>query len=333
LSKHLRDDWFQDSRPPEESQMKTKSKPAEMSAEVRSMIDLRHQAEQRGNFSPLGRLLYLDTAHGRIEFPAERGEGTGPDLAFVLRQTAIPGVEEMQESVAENTLLVLGAWTGIPPLRRNSGKPCPKCRHACDICDGSGKKQCEGFGCGGNGWIPGQWLLCPAPGCSAQMGKPNPAGCDVCHNTGQIARQLPCPMCEGTKMMTCSRCKGTGRFSTGFINGSTDWRLPKCKACDGSSYLGTYQMQDVEKFTNAMLDHEYSSTSKYCFRVLGPIHSFCISDFESSRPRVFDVSADSAGDLLVLLVPTRHVSKVRRPGKAYLVGGVIREHGAVAVSA
>jgi hypothetical protein len=304
------------------------------------MIDARHQAEQRGNFSPLGRLLYLDTAHGRIEFPAENGDGCGPDLAFMLQQTTIPDTIDA-DFIAENTLLVLGAWAGLPPLRRNSGKPCPKCRHACDICDGSGKKQCEGFGCGGNGWIPGPWKLCPAHNCSAQKGRPNPDGCDTCRGAGQIPEELPCPMCNGSKIMTCSRCKGTGKFSTGFINGSTDWRLPKCKACGGTSYQGTYVMQELEKFTNAVLSSapEVVSKSKHGgtvfknpqrFLVLGPIHSFCVSDFESSRPRVFDVGADHLGDLLVMVVPA---SARQKPQKAYLVGGVIREHGEMTCSA
>jgi hypothetical protein len=309
-----------------------------MSPEVKAMIDVRHQAEQRGNFSPLGRLMYIDTAHGRIEFPAENGDGVGPDLAFLLRQTLLPSVaDEMRESgiQVESALLVLGAWAGLPPLRRNSGKPCPKCRHDCDICDGSGKKQCEGFGCGGNGWIPGPWKLCPAPGCSAQLGKPNPSGCEVCRGAGQIPEELPCRMCKGTKIMTCSRCRGTGKFSTGFINGSTDWRLPKCKACGGSSYQGTHQMQDVAKFTNAELvslsrtsPSARPDTKKHL--VLGPIYSLCVSDFESSRARVFDVGVDSAGDLLVLIVPANARQK---PQKAYLVGGVIREHGEMTRSA
>ena len=58
-------------------------KPSEMSPEVRAMLDLRHQAEQRGHFEPLGRLLSLDTGHGVIEFGTQQGEATGPDLAIV----------------------------------------------------------------------------------------------------------------------------------------------------------------------------------------------------------------------------------------------------------
>jgi hypothetical protein len=314
-----------------------------MQPEVRSMIDVRHQAEQRGHFAPLGRLLYLETAHGTIQFPVEMGEGTGPDLAFVLRQMAIPEVRDESQPDG-NTLVVLGEWLGLPPVRRSSDMPCLLCKHDCDICDGGGKKICEGYQCGGTGWVPGPFQLCTAAGCSAEKGRPNPEGCEVCHGAGQVPEHLVCPMCEGTKLMTCSRCKGTGKFSTGFQGGSLDYKSPQCDACQGTGYQGMYVMQDVKKFTNAVLQYTVTAFrsnlksgrknvrhgSRQEMLVLGPIHRFAVSDFQSSRTRLFDVNADSLGDFLVLLVPA---TARQKPQKAYLVGGIIRERVAQAAHA
>ena len=47
-------------------------KTSTMSDEVRDMIGVRHLAEQRGHFEPLGRLQWLRTEHGMIQFPAAR---------------------------------------------------------------------------------------------------------------------------------------------------------------------------------------------------------------------------------------------------------------------
>src|SRR5271157_5307327 len=313
-----------------------KLKPTEMSGDVRQLIDERHQAEQRGHYEPLGRLLVLETAHGVIQFPIENGEGAGPDLAH-----SVCGDDDCDAN--DNSLLVLGPWRGLPPLRRNSTTPCPKCRHACDICDGSGKKVCEGLDCGGRGYVLGPLLLCPGPGCRKESGqyKPDCATCATSPVRGQIQEQLECPTCKGFRvnggvsLMICSRCRGTGKFSTGRINGSLDWQLPKCKACDGTTFKGTWVAQDLAKFTNAALGIGVPKKSgprvKPTFvsskqtLVLGPIHSFTVDAFGARRMRVFDVGQDSAGDYLQLLVPA---NGRQRPQKAYLVGGVVRERAA-----
>ncbi len=297
-----------------------------MTDEVRQMLDLRHSAEQRGNFSPLGRLAWMQTEHGTIQFPVVNGEGCGPDLAQRCDTTTGPD---------PNALLVLGQWEGLPPLRVNTSKPCPKCRHACDVCDGSGKKLCEL--CGGQTWIPGNWLPCAGPNCLKETGKFR-GECVTCGGSGQIREQNPCAMCDGSAKMTCSRCAGSGKYSTGRINGAVDWDVsPKCKFCYGSTFVGEWQRQDEKRFTNAMLlykapkaegarrgDVDFLLGRRKAYRVLGPILEFAIRDPHSLRARIFDVSPDSAGDLLVLLVPR---SKVQRPQKAYLVGGVVRERG------
>jgi hypothetical protein len=297
----------------------TKIKTSDMSAEVKAMLDVRHQAEQRGHYEPLGRLLSLITEHGAIQFPIENGEGTGPDIAALLKPESegaagVPPVADM------NTLLVLGVWSGLPPIRHDSSTPCPKCRAACDSCDGSGKKQCQGFGCGGQGWVPGKWVLCPAENCSGKTGKINPEGCDTCHGAGQITEQNECQMCNGTKVMKCPRCKGSGKIATGYKGGSmpgfdqAKQRTvvpPVCSSCKGSAVYEGFEPQDIEKFTNAVLVGGRSA-----YRVLGPITSFCISDFRGRHTRIFDVVPDVVGDIAVLLVGAN---------KAYMVGGVIRE--------
>jgi hypothetical protein len=316
--------------------MKTSSKlkPSEMSPEVRAMIDVRHQAEQRGHFEPLGRLVSLETAHGVIEFGTQQGEATGPDLASMFEERENGGVGRA------DALLVLGAWTGLPELRRNSQVPCAKCKHICDICEGFGKKQCEGLDCGGRGWIGGNWVSCPGPGCHAETGqyKDDCAKCLKSEVRGMVREQVVCPMCKGERgpngftVMTCSGCRGTKKRSTGRVNGSLDWRLPACKACAGTGWKGEFVKQDVNKFTNAELSadthKQKANVDKFLrytsFLALGPIHSFILKDFGTRRIRSFEVSQDSAGDFLMLLVP-----KVVRGSrsKAYLVGGVVREVG------
>ena len=288
-----------------------------MTPEVRSMIDLRRSAEQRGHYSPLGRLVYLLTDHGRIEFPAQDGEWTGPDLALTEMKYSQDAADEGQTG-----FLVLGQWTGLPALRKLTSEPCPKCRHACDLCDGTGKKQCEGLDCGGRGWIRGAWLVCPGPGCTKETGNFNPE-CKECGGAGQIREKAECPMCKGTKLMTCPRCRGTLKFSTGRTGGAIDYHAPECRFCDGTGYQCAMQKQDVKIFTNATL---VMPRTRQCgakgFLVLGPIRAFALSDYQTSDVRIFDVSPDSAGDLLVLLVPR---GARQRPHKAYLVGGVVRE--------
>lgn len=293
-----------------------------MSSEVAAMIDLRHQAEQRGHYSPLGRLLSIETQHGLIEFPAKNGMQPGPDLAVVVCEENECDGRSSAELV--HGLIVLGAWTGLPALRYNSTVPCPKCQHSCDICD-KGKKLCEGLGCGGRGWIDGPFLSCPGPGCHAETGKYNPS-CWMCLHSpvrGHLAEKVTCKMCEGTGKMTCSRCRGAAKYSTGIVNGATDFRLKPCAACAGTGWKGKFIEQDLAKFTNAVLTKkapQLKSSKQYL--ALGPIYSFTLQTFGDNRPRAFRVGQDEKGDYLFLLVPAN--GKVK-PQKAYLVGGLVSE--------
>jgi hypothetical protein len=309
-----------------------KPKPSEMSSELRAAIDLRHQAEQRGHFEPLGRLLSLATPHGLITFGSKGGVGTGPDLAWILK----PDVEygELERDCkklghVEIGLLVLGQWSGIPPIRKNSHTPCSACSRPCEVCAQTGKKLCED--CGGSGWQSGgNWVSCPGQGCHKETGqyKEDCATCKLSEVRGQIRERSECPMCRGKKdksgfsQMVCSACRGKKRRSTGLIHGSLDWQLPKCKTCSGTAWRGEWIKTDPEKYS---ADHVLPMAQSYphVMLALGPIGAFDLRDFSTGRPRTFSVSRDAAGDLLHLLVP-KFVRDSPRC-KAYLVGGVVRE--------
>jgi hypothetical protein len=339
-----------------------------MSNEVRAMIDARHQAEQRGHYELLGRLLSIETAHGVIQFPAERGEWAGPDLGIVCaiggEVLKVPMDAKLTTSPSDtNILVILGDWRGLPPLRETlktprlrNGKPvftgedgrsvpagtsganqvfdhvpCRKCLHVCDVCDGKGTKACENLDCGGRGWISGFWISCPGPGCHKDK-KQFKADCATCATSpirGQIRERQVCPECEGEKIMRCSGCMGTGKRATGHKNGSLDYRVGACGACNGTGRKGRWVPQELAKFCNAELADVRSAKNgakwKRFWRVLGPIHSFTLDSFGGRGLRSFEVMKDSAGDYLQLLVPS---SVRQRPQKAYLVGGVVRERGA-----
>lgn len=291
-------------------------KPTRMLPEVSEMIQLRHSSEQRGHFSPLGRLLWMQTEHGRMDF-ASRGFD-GLDLA---QFQGFDGDSNLPNYIGP-VLLVLGSWYGLPDVQTNTGNFCSKCLNTCDVCSGTKKKLCEL--CGGNGSTSGSWLPCPGEGCTKETGNFKP-GCTVCHSSGQVAEQRVCACCGGKKEMTCPRCRGTGEFPTGREHGLRDLTAPKCSACDGSLYKGKWDRQDVKRFRNAQLLGASPLDKKkreFLWDVLGPIHSFALQDFASREPRIFDVYPDVKNDLLFLIVPssTRH-----RTMKAYLVGGVARE--------
>ena len=289
------------------------------------MIAAQHQAEQRGNYEPLGALLYLHTDHGIVEF-CEFDHRSGQALG--------PAVGETTEG--PKALLMLGEWMGFPPVRRNSKNRCPECARDCDLCNGTGKQPCSGYKCGGNGWVPGNWIDCPGKGCKEETGKYNPE-CEVCKGTemqGLVREKGECPACHGTKLMTCVQCRGTLKFSTGQAGGSTDWRSRKCEACGGTGFQGMLVVQDVNKFVNARLYVPGNRTPKHSRKpnsrsrqvrdellVIGPIHEIGISDCHTGRTRVLDVFPDNEGDRMVLLVPAGQ----RQRQKAYLIAGRVGE--------
>jgi hypothetical protein len=316
-------------------------KPSTMTTEVAEMLALRHMAEQRGDIEPLGRLIYLRTDHGRIEFPPVDGEWSGPDLALVVALTERPKTVNMASlnmpvemtelaHVPQDALCVLGRWSGLPALRKLTDQPCPKCRHACDLCDGKGKIVCNWVNCGGRGWIPGPWLVCPGPGCTGETGNFK-ADCRTCLGSGQVAKELPCPCCNGTKVRVCVRCLGTLKYSTGKRGGAVDYSLPPCPACEGFAKRFEWIKQDEKKFMNATLvmPRRGKNAPRGCL-ALGPIREFAIQDCRTLQLQTFDVGRDEAGDFLMLLVPR---SPRQKPQKAYLVGGTVRPRQQDAVSA
>jgi hypothetical protein len=312
--------------------MTTLTKPtrSEVDSDLRGLIDLRRQAEQRGHFEPLGRLLYLKTAHGNILWPVEDGECIGPDVATVRGFDLNATTEDpLGTNRGDDCFILLGPWLPLPPVRAQSSKPCPKCLHVCDICGGEKIKQCEMVSCGGKGTVSGGPIPCPGKDCSAATGRINPAGCEVCHNAGHIPEQRPCPMCKNTGKMVCPRCRGRGKISTGKVRGSVDWKADDCAACHGSGWKGAWKPQNVEKFINAKLDPMRMRDGKKFpplpMWALGPIYEFGIEDPSSHQTRIFDVGTDSVGDYLMLLIPAGHKRQAIPKAKAYLVGGVVRE--------
>jgi hypothetical protein len=308
----------------------TKPKPSDVASELRSMIEVRRQAEQRAHFEPIGRLLYLKTEHGNILWPVdqEHGECIGPDVASLV-QSATHESGASGEWLDLQTLLLLGAWLPLPPIRTQSSKPCSKCLHVCEVCNGAKTKQCEQAGCGGRGKvaIDGQ-LPCDAPGCSAQTGSINPEGCAKCRNTGTMPRLDHCAMCDGTGKMKCPRCRGRGQVATGKLRGSIDWKAKDCPACGGSGWKGAFKPQNAEKFRNAEVALPAPgkpNVTKVVFWALGPIYEMGIEDPQTHATRIFDVGRDSVGDYLMLLVPAPARGRTITKAKAYLVGGVVRE--------
>jgi hypothetical protein len=291
-------------------------KQAPMIPEVAEQIALRHSAEQRGNFSPIGRLLWLKFEQGVLGFRADgQGAPSGPVVAGVIR--AEIETETFRAKWPDpNAMLILGSWPGFPSLRRNTSKSCPKCLHACDGCQ-KGRKLCSL--CGGKGWIGGNWLPCPGPGCNKETGNFK-GDCRTCNGTGQVPEHNPCSMCDSTGKEFCPKCRGTGKYSTGKRGGSVDWDSPRCKACDGTTYVGKWAEQDLKKFTINRVSILKRPGNGYF--VLGPILAFGLRDCEDFRERVFVAEADDQGSELGLLVPA---SAEQRPQKAYLVGGFVRE--------
>jgi hypothetical protein len=324
-----------------------------MSPEVAAMISMRHSAEQRGHLTPLGRLLWMDTEHGRIEFTYKDGVADGPDVA---RFEGFDGDSNLPD-YAGPALLLLGTWSGLPSIRTKKTKaapcpgdgcqlkakrvkadctvcfgrgsidvavPCRECLHDCTACDKTGKALCQL--CGGSGTIPGQWLPCPGPGCYKDTGqyKAECVTCATSMSRGQIREELRCGMCGGSKKMVCPQCKGARKFSTGRRGGSINWDGPPCDACGGQCSAVEWKQQDIKRFANAALRE--TKADKREFLVLGPIHTFALMEFESRSPRIYDVTPDSKKDLLNLLVPAS--PRWKRGRKAYLLGGVVRARGA-----
>lgn len=210
-------------------------------------------------------------------------------------------------------LIVTDSWRGIPPKWDDSDAFCTSCQSACDVCGGTGKKLCEAFKCGGSGRVPIPAVNCPADDCLGAVGETvaNPH-CKMCRGTGVYIGSKECVVCKGSGRAACSQCRGTGKRPTGIVGGSTNYREPNCSACNGSKRSHKEIPQDINSFVNAHIGVNLA---------LGPIVRFAVESVggEGTPPVVYDVSEDSNGQHLVLLLESN------TPGaRVYMIGGVLQ---------
>jgi hypothetical protein len=272
-------------------------------------MNARHEMERRGQLVPIGRIMVIETEHGVLRFPGS----SGPTVAYAIMQQ-----REGDNAVPDpSKLLMITPWGGLPSIHEKGDEPCPECMSDCDICGATGEKVCEGWQCGGRGWVPGPSEVCTAPGCLGERGKFNPE-CTACAGQGEVFPHLPCPMCHGAKVMICPVCKGAQQRPTGLQNGSTNWQDGACPKCHGTKANGKEVPQDLEKHVNAWIGP---------MPVIGPIVGMTIQCIAGMRPPVkqIDVTADANGDYLVLLLePGSRVTH------GYFLGGSLHERGAAA---
>lgn len=268
----------------------------------------RNDAHRRGRFQVLGSISLIETVYGPLRFPSDGGRPSGITVGYALDAKNEPDPQK---------LVCLTEWNGVPDLFEALPDNCPDCLRECDICAGTGEKMCEGVGCGGEGTRPGPLVDCPGPGCMVESGTFR-GDCRVCRGFGQVAQRVVCEMCQGLKVIRCSRCRGTGKYSTGIIGGQTDFLAGKCKTCNGKQSRVKMVTQPIEDHVNAMLPGP--------IMVAGPIRSIVV-DLTVERlaeygqaVQVFDSEPDGLGDMLFLLVNFSVT-----PVWPYLVFGILRE--------
>jgi len=280
---------------------------SELPEQIAAQIKDRHEAQRRGQYQVFGNVSLIETEtkgkKGKMRFPGK----SGPAIAW---PTLRNGNNETE--VDRTKLLLISAWEGLPPLREQSTKPCQACMGTCDLCGEDGKKLCEGYQCGGRGWVPGPSQICAADGCLEKTGVYNPE-CKQCGGRGGTIPHQTCPMCFGSGKMRCPVCHGDKKRPTGIKNGSTNWMDGVCPECKGSKFDGEEKPQNFEEHINAWLGP---------MPVLGPILALTVQSIPGERPvvRQFDISPDGNGDLMVMLL--EHGSNATN---AYLLGGVVKE--------
>jgi len=237
------------------------------------------EIERRGDFRILGRL-------SRAQIVRPEGTKTidfrkdGPVLAFAT------GSEQ---------LIVTTPWQGIPARWDDTEEFCKACLSDCDICGATGKKLCEAYKCGGAGRVPIPSVICPGDDClNGGLGERNPQ-CDLCHGTGIFVGTQECKVCAGTGKAMCSVCRGTGKRPTGIRGGSTNYREPSCSECKGSKFAHREIPQEIAEFVNARIGEMVA---------LGPLVRFAVDSVggEGTPPKVYDVTPDSNGQYLAMLI-------------------------------
>jgi hypothetical protein len=261
---------------------------------LQQMLQQHRDIIRTRRYSLIGRLSRVQVVRPdgpkTIDFRKE-----GPVLAFAT------GTEQ---------LVVTSQWAGIPAKWDDTEEFCPACLSACDVCQASGKKVCEGYKCGGSGKIPLPMVSCPAAGCLAKTGKVKPH-CAKCGGTGMFVPKGDCQACAGTGVMTCSVCRGMKKRPTGIKDGSTNWRDAACVICKGSKFAHKEIPQPIEDFLDTRIGSMVA---------LGPIVRFAVESVggEGSPPQVYDVQPDTNGQHMVILLESE------QPGAGvFMIGGVL----------
>lgn len=218
-------------------------------------------------------------------------------------------------AIGSDQLIVESAWEGLPPRWDETEEFCSACLATCDVCNGTGKKVCEGPMCGGSGRIKKPYGPCPADDCLAggqDLARRPKADCAKCKGTGHYAELAECPVCKGSKQMDCPPCRGKGKRPTGNEGGSLDWRTPSCSSCQGSKFAHKEIPQEISEYVNARVGPMVA---------LGPIVRFAVESVggAGTPPQVYDVDADSNGQYMVLLLEREELG-----ASAFMIGGVLR---------
>lgn len=263
-------------------------------AELQPLLQQLRDIARMRRYSMIGRL-------SRVQVMRPAGAKTidfrkdGPVLAF---------------AVGSEQIIVTTPWPGLPSKWDDTDQFCKDCLSACDVCNATGKKVCEGFQCGGSGKVPLPIVACSADECLEKTGHVNPK-CTECGGSGNFSPKGDCKMCGGTGVMTCPVCRGSSKRPTGIKDGSVNWKDPACSSCQGSKFAHTEIPQAISDFVDVRIGPMIA---------LGPIVRFAVESVggEGTPPQVFDVMADSEGRHMVILLESE------QPGAgAFMIGGVL----------
>lgn len=109
--------------------------------------------------------------------------------------------------------------------------PCHSCHESgeCSHCDGTGQEDCDD--CDGDGWV---WVDCRACNGTGRYTLRNgyDVECRVCHGSGHHHKE-DCWNCDGTGLVDCHVCDGSGRCQKCDGDGHVE-----CRACHGTGKCG-----------------------------------------------------------------------------------------------
>jgi hypothetical protein len=203
---------------------------------------------------------------GHLSFVQIDREGEKPKL-IDFRKVG-PAIAQAHGS---QQIVIVSQWEGIPPRLEMSKDPCQSCLAKCEFCDGSGRKLCEAFFCGGSG--------------TARM----PNGDEKCST------------CDGTGNMECSACRGLGKRPTGHEAGNYDWQSPRCKFCGGRQFVN-------QEIPVPLSDFECGRIGPMI--LLGPVLRFSVTPIAGpgrNAPVVYSVGLDGNNDGMLLAIESENV--------------------------